>query len=207
MSLALPLVCGGCKVYRLADVDRTPYTLIEGGQREQVFAIWVWSGVAVLPAPGRMHVVLVDQIPGGSKQSVQARAADKTPASRRLTNGEHSSDLYDALAGPAESDETSPTRWIVGNDPPVVAIHSGAEGVAANSPYRVDHAMIDGGHLVIEGSFRLVRKMDLEEQVDQVLVYALADTAGTPTRVVRRITFPQPVTLRKLYEETPWLRE
>src|SRR4051812_44813153 len=102
LTLVVAVLCGGCKVYELQGVDKTPYALIEDGQLKNLFAIQVWSGVTVLPAPGRVHVVLMDQIPGGSKRSVLAEAAEKTPASRRLTQGERSSDLYDALTFPAE---------------------------------------------------------------------------------------------------------
>ena len=115
LSLAFPLLCGGCKLYELHGVDTTPYDLIEGIQLKKVFAIQVWSGVMNLPAPGRLHVVLVDQIPDGSKGSVLARLAEETSPSRRLTKGERSSDLYDALNGPAESNGISATKWIVSN--------------------------------------------------------------------------------------------
>jgi hypothetical protein len=60
---------------------------------------------------------------------------------------------------------------------------------------------------VTEDPLRLVREVDMDEQVDQVLVFAKPDAARAPPRVVRRITFEQPVALRKLYAETPWLGE
>ena len=203
------LFCSGCKIYELNAVDKTPYVLIEQGQAKNVFAIQIWSGVppTLLPAPGRVHVVLVDQIPDGSKRSALARAAEETPVSRRLTEGEHRSDLFDLVGAPAPSNDVSATRWLVGNDPPVVAISSRRPPVATTQRDLVWHARLDTGHLVTQNGFRLVRESDLDEQVDQVVVFAKPDAAEAPARLVRRITFQQPVSLRKLYAETPWLGE
>jgi hypothetical protein len=201
------LFCGGCKIYELDDVDKTAYLLIEPGQAKNVFAIQVWSGVAFLPAPGRVHVVLVDRIPDGSRRSVLARAAEETPASRRLTEGERSADLFDLVGARAPSNDVSATRWLVDNDPPVVAINSRRPPVAAAQRDLVWHARLDTGHLVTQDGFRLVRESDLDEQVDQVMVFARPGAAEAPARVVRRLTFDQPVTLRKLYLDTAWLGE
>lgn len=201
------LFCGGCKIYKLNDVDKTPYVLIEQGQMKKLFAIQIWSGVppTLLPAPGRVHVVLVDQIPDGSKRSVLARAADETPASRRLTEGERRADLFDLVGAPIPSNDVSATRWLVGNDPPVVASDSHRPPVAATQRYLVWHAMFNAGHLVTQDGFRLVRESDMDEQVDQVVVFAKPDAAEAPARVVRRMTFDQPVALRKLYADRAWL--
>jgi len=126
---------------------------------------------------------------------------------RRLTEGEHRSDLFDLVGAPAPSNDVSATRWLVGNDPPVVAISSRRPPVATTQRDLVWHARLDTGHLVTQNGFRLVRESDLDEQVDQVVVFAKPDAAEAPARLVRRITFQQPVSLRKLYAETPWLGE
>jgi hypothetical protein len=208
--IAIAMIASGCKIYELGEVDRTPYLLNENGQEKRLYAITIWSGISLLPAPGWTHVVLAEQIPRPSDRSTLARLAEETPSTRRLNPGPRTADLYAAAAPSTTTAQPAETRWIISSDPLILAF-SPPNRNGPQPMNRVYRAAIVDGHLVLEDRFRLVSLADLDQPVHQINVVQnsvspILHVAPGTTQPPKQTLLKSPTTLLQLLQDRPWLK-
>jgi hypothetical protein len=210
LTIVLATTSGGCQTGRVEAEAQDRFTVCESStDPSQLKAVAVWTGVQVLPAPGRYTILLVDPSFAGNKSAAELQRLQVDGPSWRVLEGAQPN-LVEVVRAMTTDVPGDRVRWVVANNPPVVAIgHVPVPGPPPVETVR-GRAFIEAGRLLLPDNIRLITQVDLDAAVDEVRSlpsWPNSQTAstlqGTPAD---RVPLAGPQTIRQVLDSRPWVK-
>jgi hypothetical protein len=209
-AVLLVATLSGCQTHEIAGVDRASYTIFEDGQRKQFHVVNVATATLFLPAPAKLTIALLTDIPA-KHDWLAIASVTRCPPWRQL-GGAGTGSLFSIVKSLTQDVPDRYPRWILGNRPIVVAI--GRDKL--NPPEREFQESFLGSELFGERAVRigcdqrLVNDEVMNQYADKLIVldrWPIAEPRNddAPPPADRRMTvLEQPLTIREVLERRLW---
>lgn len=211
LTIMLATTSGGCQTGRVEAEAQDRFTVYESSaDPSQLKAVSIWTGVHVLPAPGRYTVLLVDPSFASNKSSAELHRLQVDGPSWRVLDGAQPN-LVEVVRAMTTDVPGDRVRWVLANNPPVVGIgHMPAPGPPPVENYSPGRAFIEAGRLRLPDNIRLITQADLDAPIDEVRSLASWPNSQTTSTLqgmkTDRVRLTVPQTIRQVLNSRPWVK-